>query len=269
MRELLREIKYFLWALYGFIGLKAHSFELQKANVLITYYNPARMKHINHQIRNIFKCAFVEKIIISNHNPKIDIASFIKIKDERVTIINQNTRKGCGHRWLVAHEYLPQYLIVMDDDILIFPWQLKKLFDSLVAEPAIPHGLAGMIHHQNDFLEYREMEEQVVDYICEIYAITGEHLIRYIELRNEISKDDAMTTMVEFSADFIIVSRTGHGKPKIHKTGRLFRCPSYNENGVAVHKDTAFNTNIITISSTLNDLVTQSEGQQVGCTFQE
>jgi hypothetical protein len=173
LRKILRKIKYYLWALNGFWGLRSRTDTSQKATILFTYFSPVRMKHINHQLRNIFKCDFVGQVIISNHNPDVDIASLIKVMDERIKVVNQNVRRGCGHRWLVANEFSPEYLIVVDDDVLIFPGQLKKLFEALVTEPEMPHGFAGMVQHSDGYLEYRQEEERSLDYICEIYALTG------------------------------------------------------------------------------------------------
>jgi hypothetical protein len=149
LRRILKDIKYILWELNGLIGLKCRSNVPQKATVLIAYFNPIRMRHVNHQLRNILKCEFVGKIIISNHNPQVQINPLIVVRDDRITIVNHEIRRGCGYRWLVAHEYAPEYLIVMDDDILMFSCQLARLFKSLVAEPEIPHGFAGMVQNAN------------------------------------------------------------------------------------------------------------------------
>lgn len=255
MKRILREIKYYLWVLNGFIGLMSRARIFKTTTILITYYNPVRMKHINHHLRNIFKCDFVGQVIISNHNPDIDINSLIRIKDERIVVVNQSARRGCGHRWLVASEFSPEYLIVVDDDVLIFPWQLRQLFEVLVDEPEIPHGLAGMVHGKDGFLEYRQEEERSLDYICEIYALTGVHLKRYIEMQSEIIKDESLKTMVEFAADFMIISRSGSRAPKIHNAGRLFRCPTYNESGVAVHKNYDFDKSMLGVMRALNSHV--------------
>jgi len=259
LKKVFREIKYCLWELNGFIGLRSRTSMSQKVTVLFTYYNPARMQHINHQLRNIFKCDFVKQVIISNHNPEIDIASLIKVREERITVVNQKIRRGCGYRWLVANEFSPEYLIVVDDDVLLFPWQLKQLFEALIKEPQIPHGLAGMIRHSDGFLEYRQEEERSLDYICEIYALTGIQLNRYMELRDELIKDEALMDMVEFAADFMIVSHSGNGIPKIHDAGRLFRCSTYNETGVAVHKNNDFDNSILEVAHLLNNQVSNSQ----------
>jgi hypothetical protein len=243
-----------LWALNGIIGLKLQIKMHQKATVLFTYYNPVRMKHVNHQLRNVLKCDFVGQVIISNHNPDIDISSMIRVRNPHINIINQKVRRGCGYRWLVANDFSPEYLIVVDDDVLIFPWQLKQLFEALIAEPEIPHGFAGMVQHTDGSLEYRQEEERSLDYICEIYAITGEHLKRYVELRTEVLRDESLTDMVESAADFMIVSRSGSYNPKIHDAGRLFRCPTYNETSVAVHKNNDFDSSMMGVARALNAL---------------
>jgi hypothetical protein len=252
LRRILGKLKYFLWALNGWFGLKFGLNVPQRATVLITYYNPARMKHINHQIRNILKCGFVEKIIISNHNPAIRIDTMVKIRDDRLTVLNQDIRRGCGYRWNIAGEYAPRYLIVVDDDILLFPWQLKTLFSRLVAEPEVPHGFAGMLHHEDGSLEYREMEDRSVDYLCEIYALTGDHLKRYQELRSHaIARDTTLEPVLDNSADFMVISKAGIGTPRIHKSSRLFRCPTYNQTGVAVHKETEFEHGVLDVAKAL------------------
>ena len=173
LKELIKKLIYELWVIYGYWGWKCGQGISKKVTVLITYYNPARLKHMNHQIRNLLKCAFVEQIVISNHNPAFKIEAHVTISDPRLAFVNQAVRRGCGYRWLVADGFSPQYLIVMDDDILLFPWQVEKLFSALVAEPEIPHGFAGMVQQPDGFLDYQQKQERRVDYICEIYAITG------------------------------------------------------------------------------------------------
>ncbi len=98
MPKLTRKIRYALWALNGYVGRTVSLNIPQKVTVLITYYHPARMEHMEPQIRNILKCNFVDKLIVSNHNPDIYIQDKIKIKDKRLVFINQNVRRGCGYR---------------------------------------------------------------------------------------------------------------------------------------------------------------------------
>jgi len=254
IKEFIKKLIYYLWMVNGLVGWKIKLNQPKKLTILITYYNPARIKHINHQIRNLLKCDFIERVIISCHNPQIKIEDFVNVSDKRLSLLNQNERRGCGYRWLVAEQFSPAYLIVMDDDILLFPWQVKKLLVSLLAETDTPHGFAGMVKQKDESFDYRQKVDQSVDYLCEIYAITGEMLKRYIYLKDRIQTSSEMAKSIESTADFVIVSQTGNLKPKIHYAGHLLRCPTFNQAGVAVHKEQAFLEDVHAVSQALDDI---------------
>ncbi len=145
-------------------------------------------------------------------------------------------------------------MIVIDDDILFFPRQLAKLFKYLVNEPEIPHGIAGMLYLENGELEYRERENMAVDFLCETYAVTGEHLKRYMELKNLVASSDALTEMIDSAADFMVISRTGSRKPKIHRIGRLFKSSTFKQAGIAVHKEEGFGQSLLEVCQALNNI---------------
>jgi len=237
-------LKTLLWVFSGTLGRQVSIESPQKLTVLITYFNPVRMKKINHQIRNILKCTFVERIIISNHNPKIHIHDKVKIKDDRLVMLNQPVQRGCGFRWHVAYEFDPEYLIVIDDDFFLFPSQLTSLFNYLLAEPGIPHGLSGMCYLSDGNFEFRDKEDLEVDFLCEIYAVTKSQLHYYMEIYDQISSDDEIARIMDATADFMIISQTGLSKPKIHHVGRLFRDETFQMEGVALHKNQMFDKHI-------------------------
>jgi hypothetical protein len=162
MPALTRKIRQTFWTLNGYIGKNLSLDTPQKVTVLITYFHPARMTHIEPQIRNILKCNFVDKLVISNHNPDICINEKVKVNDNRVVFLNQSVKRGCGYRWLIANELDPEYLIVVDDDLLLFPSQLARLFKHLVNEPEIPHGMSGYLRSENGELEFYEKENMTV-----------------------------------------------------------------------------------------------------------
>lgn len=266
MRALARKIKYGLWILNGYIGRPWSLGIPQKVTVLITYYNPVRMKHIEPQVRNILKCNFVDKVIISNHNPNVRIAERIKIKDKRLVFVNQEVNRGCGYRWLVADQFDPEYLIVVDDDIFLFPWQLATLFKHLVSEPDVPHGFTGMLQLENGQFEFHDKKNMTVDFICEVYAITRSHLKRYRELKNFVARNDALTEMIDSAADFMVISQTGNHSPKIHNVGGLFRSETFKETNVAVHKKEGFDKSVWEVGQTLNQITLKGGKQHIGAT---
>lgn len=254
IKSLAKQLIYRFWIVYGYVGWKLRLKESQKLTVLITYFNPVRLSHINHQIRNLLKCDFIRQVIISNHNPQIRIEEFVKISDPRLVLLNQGVRHGCGHRWLVAAQFSPPYLIVMDDDILLFPWQVQKLFSALLTESDVPHGFAGMIQRPDGSLDYHQKADQSVDYLCEIYAITGQMLDQYIHLKDQLATSPEIARSIESTADFVIVSQTGAMKPRIHYAGHLLRCPTFNQAGVAVHKEQEFLKDVHSVAHALDDV---------------
>lgn len=254
MSALTRKLRHAMWVLNGYVGRTVSVDIPQKVTVLITYYHPSRMEHINPQLRNILKCNFVDKLVVSNHNPDINIEEKVKIKDRRLHFINQLVRRDCGYRWIVAHELNPEYLIVVDDDILFFPKQLARLFKRLIAEPVIPHGITGMIHLENRVLEYHEKKNMEVDFLCETYAVTGVHVSRYMELRRLVGTNEGVTEMIDAVADFILISRSGSRDPQIHNVGRLFKSDTFKQAGVAVHKTEGFDNAVQEVVQQLNTL---------------
>jgi hypothetical protein len=245
MNTLIQRVKYWLkmslWDANGYWGKRFSLSGPKKLTVLITYFNPARMGRIDHQIRNILKCSFVERLIISNHNPDVNIQDRIQVRDQRLKILNQPVRRGCGYRWQIASELNPEYLVVIDDDLYLFPGQLTKLFEFLLAEPKIPHGLSGINCLPDGSYEFRDRENRETDFLCEIYALTREHLGHYMKTYDDLSSNEEIIRIVNSTTDFILLSHAGNSRPKIHDVGRLFRDETFKTEGVAVHKKEMFN----------------------------
>ena len=253
MSTLIQKIKFSLrhglWVLNAYLSKPISLNVPQKVTVLITYYNQVRMRHINHQIRSLLKCTFVDKVIVSNHNPEVKINGLINIEDGRLVILNQDVKRKCGYRWQIAKELEGEYFVVIDDDILLFPSQLKKLFERLISEPEIPHGFSGMIHLKDGNFQYRERENINVHYLCEVYAVTRTQVARYFEMLGILAKQDkTLPDAVEHLGDFIVISQTGIQNPKIHKVGRIIKSETFKASGVANHTDKEFEVILAEVS---------------------
>jgi hypothetical protein len=247
-------VKTAIWILTGYFDRQITINTPQKVTVLITYFNPVRMKNINHQIRNILKCDFVERLIISNHNPEVHIQDRITVKNARITVQNQTVKRGCGFRWQVASEFAFEHLIVIDDDFLLSSSQLADLFQVLIAQPDIPHGLSGMNLVPSGGYEFLDRQSREVDFLCEIYAVTRGQLNRYLDITSIITNDEKIAKSVDSTADFLVISRMGTSKPKIHDLGRIFRDQSFKMEGVAVHKDQTFDQNVEHVLNAIQNL---------------
>jgi hypothetical protein len=248
-------VKYILWTWNGYISRHLTINTPHKVTVLITYYNPIRMTHINNQIRNLLKCDFVEKVIVSNHNPEIKIEERVTINNKRLFCINQNIRRGCGYRWQIAKTISTEFIISIDDDILLFPSQLKELFQHLVREPESPHGFSGFILLGNGDLQYRERENLVVNYLCEVYAVTKKQVERYFEMERLMAeRDRSLVGLLESYHDFIVISQTGSQNPKIHKVGTIFRSETFMTPGVALHKEKQWESSVLVVARAVQEV---------------
>jgi hypothetical protein len=255
LKRVAKKIAYYLWVIFGYVGWNLRVQGSETLTVLITYYSPARLRHLNHQIRNLLKCQFVEKIVVSCHNPTIKIKEHVKVQDQRLVLMNQSVPRGCGYRWSVARAFPAEYFVVVDDDIVLFPWQLRVLFERLLEEPKIPHGLSGMIHREDGELEFHQRENIPVHYLTEIYAVTKEHVEHYFEMVSLIEKqEEDLPEAIERLGDFIVISQTGVQNPKIHKAGRIFRDETYNAQGVAMHKEEHFATLVNRVAQSVQGL---------------
>jgi hypothetical protein len=250
-RRLGRGLRYILWVLSGRLGFRIRLGSPARATALIVYYSPARARHLRTQVRNLLRCAFIDRVVTVSHNPDLDLAPYVAGLGDRVTAINSCRSKGCGGRWTTARALNADYLIVIDDDMLLFPRQIAGIFSHLTAMPEALHGVSGMAQMPDGGLEYHDREDLTVDFLCEVYALTAGHLRRYAELEGELAQSPSLAQAVESCADFIVVSRSGSVRPRIHNVGHLFRCSTHKQEGLAVHQRVGFRETVLTVVTAL------------------
>jgi glycosyltransferase involved in cell wall biosynthesis len=208
-----------------------------KVTVILPAYRQARMKNLEPLVRSALKCDFVEKVVVTNDNTEVRISDWVNIQDKRLVLIDQPVRRGCDHRWEVARQHEAEYYITIDDDVLIYPRQLARLFLHLVETPGIPHGLAGGTLPRS-FFRSRELE---VDHLYEIYAFTADHLKTYFAYLEDIrSAGHASNLSLDFFGGYLILSYTGNGRPRIHDVGFLLPCTTAYDKGVATFRECEF-----------------------------
>ncbi|MDJ0556395.1 MAG: glycosyltransferase family A protein [Microcoleaceae cyanobacterium MO_207.B10] len=234
----LREIFYQKWSLQSYLGSPVYLETDKKVTVIIPSYHGKRARNLQPLVRSILKCNFVEKIIISNHNPEIKLEDWVKTDDSRVKLINHSVRRGCGYGWIIAsQEKTADYFIVIDDDMLIYPQQLALLFEQLIHQPGIPHGLIGRCADG----KYVMSQDIEVEFLYNIYAVTQAHIQKYLEYTQKlIEQGYASSESIEYWADDIIVSQTGIGRPKIHKVGFIGQCKTTKSLGVSTFTENQF-----------------------------
>ncbi len=255
VKKLAKEILFWNWELRGYLGARVSLPRTEKATVIIPTYNKRRRRNIQPLIRSLLLCEFVECIIVSNHNPEVQIESCVRLRNPRLLLINQPTRRGCGFAWELARNAKGEYFIVIDDDQLLYPMQLARLFDQLVLNPVVPHGTAGALQ-----FKYHENEEMEVDNLYNIYAVTRAHVRTYFEYAQRIVDGGfASPESIEYWGDDIIMSRCGNGKARIHDVGFLLRCRTAADEDVAIHQDTDFDIRRIEVRKALEKIFQLSD----------
>ncbi len=207
---------------------------------LVVYHNPLRARHMRHQVKVVLQCSCVSRVVIASHNPALRIDDPVLNKEPRVTITHESVDRGCGHRWFTAEGLEGDYFLVIDDDILLFPSQIATLVESLLMEPDRPHGLSGLLCLEGGGFAFHQSEERDVDCLCEVYAVTRQHLQRYIQMTKSLAQNASVAAAIQRFADFVVISAAGTRKPRIHNVGHVLRCSTFNRPGVAAHAAPGF-----------------------------
>jgi hypothetical protein len=193
------------------------------------------------------KCAFVEKIIVSNHNPAVSIHDFVRVQDRRLALLDQTVRRGPGYSWVLAAREDAEYFMRIDDDVLLFPRQAALLFRWLVEQPSVPHGLSGRIGSR-----YVQCRETDADGLFSLYAATRAHVNRYLDYAHRMVRAGLLTVEdVEFWGEDIVLSRTGSGKPRIHDVGFLLQGLTCWHSRVALHRQPGFRERRLQVENAL------------------
>jgi hypothetical protein len=200
-------------------------------------------------VRAALKCDFVDKVIISNNNPQVKIENWVKTTSSRVILIENNLRKRCRYRWVIAAKNPGSYYIAIDDDVFVNPEQIKQLFESLIDDPNVPHGMFGSVYNtespKNEKISsaysYFNAMNMSVDVLHQIYAITDKHLSNYFKLLAKVrTHDHEVSRNLKKVGDDIVISHAGSVRPKIHDFGFVLECSSHNLNSMATFKEPGF-----------------------------
>ncbi len=226
------------------------------ATVILSSFNEQRIQNIEPIVRGFLKCRFIEKVIVTNNNPEINIYDWVQLDDSRIQLINQPFRRRAGFRWFLAKEETAQYFLAVDDDLFIFPGQLRKLFGSLIQQPEVPHGLAGSIYKSSEKVSpgdlhhsYYRRKEMEVDVLHEVYAVTMDHVKTYFKYFEMLKEQHGLSSDIFYSSDDlvmlaygddILISHGGGARPRIHDCGNMLGCPTALAEGVALWQGEGF-----------------------------
>jgi hypothetical protein len=223
------------------MGYRAQIESSQKATVVILSYK--RVENIPVIVQSALLCEFVERVVVCNNNPDIDLQKHFEFDDPRYQLVQQKRRRWPSYRFDVARNNPSEHYICIDDDVFPTPRQFKVMFLALLRNPESPIGSAGAVFNtRNGQLEkfrrgwFSGNPVQKVDVIEQTYFFTRAHLERYFELLEAIAMDNESV----HSSEDVILSFTGSGQPGLMGTVRVLECPSSWDPGIATHRQDGF-----------------------------
>src|SRR5258706_1890487 len=106
--------------------------------VLLSHNRPQNLEIL---VRGALQNRFIRKVIVSNSNPKFRIADWIATRDPRLVLIDETQKTLPGHRFVLAEKESGEYFLSVDDDIFLTPAQWAALFERLMRNEEVPHGI--------------------------------------------------------------------------------------------------------------------------------
>lgn len=102
-------------------------------SVMISTYNPERIKHLSLIIRHLLKSKLVHTVFVTWHNPALEVPStiFDQIKEQdydRVKVLTQSF-DSLNNRFNPTHELKTDAVYIMDDDIYVDLEDLEFTFN--------------------------------------------------------------------------------------------------------------------------------------------
>lgn len=228
MREILRAV----WVVRVRYGPSIGLAGAPAVTVVVLSYR--RQGNIDPILRSAGRCRFVQRIVMSNNDPEQRAADFVRFDDPRLELIDQPRRRRPGVRWGIARDRCgdDEVVVCIDDDVFLFPRQLRGLVQATIAEPEAVHGIAGQLGDQ-----YVKGRDATVDYVMRVYALTGTTVRRYFQLVGAMPQTGSE---VERIGDDIVVSLSAPAAPRIHDLGFVLSCRSSLDAEVAVNQEADF-----------------------------
>jgi hypothetical protein len=226
-------------AVLGFqVRLKAP----QRATVIVLSYR--RMNNIPAIVRNALLCDFVERVVVSNNNPEVDLKPRLPDDESRLVLVQQEQRRWPSFRYELARDEPGTYFLCIDDDVFPSPWQLRRMFRALLRDPSAPLGTFGQVYNpelrrlvgiRRRIWSWRSYT-QPVDVLLQTYAFTRKHLDRYFALLSAIG---VVNDEIHSSED-VVISFAGDRRPTCTDTGYVFECLSSRNATIATHQQDGF-----------------------------
>jgi hypothetical protein len=203
--------------------------------ILLSFERPRNIQAI---ADTVLACDFVDRLVISNNNPRIRLQDALRLSSSRVCLLEQEQPCPPMKRFEIARELTSEYFLALDDDVFLSAAQIEALFAELVADPDSPHGIAGQVMRGESacpgVLAYHLVQRRAarVDVLNRTYLFTAAHRDRFFVLLEELYGRDPQRKPLRYGDD-IVLSHCGSRPPMVHDVGRVLYCPSSDDPVIA------------------------------------
>jgi len=198
--------------------------------VILSYKRPGNIQRI---CETILEIKAVDKLILSNNNPEIDLTDYVSINDSRFFFIEQKEHCACIKRFEIAYSSPSKFYFCIDDDLFFNRNQIQYLMDVLVTDPSRPHGFWGQNYTvRGDKIRFHQPvvnKSTTIDILNRAYFFSWAHLVKLLNL---VQLSQTYLTDVG-TVDDIFLSFSGKKKPQLHNIDCFENCPTSNEKGIA------------------------------------
>jgi hypothetical protein len=203
--------------------------------VLLSFKRPSNIDRI---LSSLVLCEFVTEILISSNNPAIRITEYLRTGDPRIRIIHQPELRYASVRFEVSLETTSPFILAIDDDVFLEPEQIRTLFEALVADPTVPHGVGGQIYSASQPLSSVAVTRtnQRVECLVWLFAYTRQHMHKYFDLLERLKIDNRTLR----DSEDVPLSFAGDDYSRIHNVGRFPHCPSNAKKEIATCRNPGF-----------------------------
>ena len=226
--------------------------DLPKATViLLSFKRPQNMDRI---VRICLAARFVERVIVSNNNPEVDLRDWIGIDSDRLQLIAQPKPTPPGVRVSLARKAGGRHFISIDDDVFLSPGQLHRLYRAYLSDPSVPHGFHGQCWEEAE----REgglggvvLGDKRVDVLNRAYFFSESQLTEFERLAAllHLGPPEAIR-----NGEDVLLSFCGERRPRIHGIGPVLECPTSDRAGIAVWREPGFQKTRVQLFQSLRTL---------------
>ena len=204
--------------------------------VLLSY---ARAPNMEMVARSFLKCAFVERVVISNNDPSVRLRDWIAIRDPRLVLVDQPAPTRQGIRLQLLAELGCAIAVTVDDDRFLFPEQIRRLVEEVHGDPDAPHGFEGekvqrpeirSRHGDYPFATGVTGTDTVVDTLTGGYFLTADQARTCLDTTRRLG----ITELAGFgNGEDLVMSRSGRAPARIHDVGPVLQCWSSTDDQIA------------------------------------